>query len=234
MEQSVYQVDGIVRPTRGPVGAVSDVDRDWIHSSGIHLPRGCVVHSEASEDDLARLARSSAARGVREHALIARNHLKRRAAETQQLQVFTEWLSCQGLDLFGAVSFTDEYAARHGIYSLSRALDDVWVGLNDVPMKRGRIKGFPGKFVLAGEWHPSGRSVPHVHLALESGSAPGDAVCNDLWRYFFHTRGRSRFEPMRDQNVATLYALKDSVKASTKDADSVRFRMWRPKRRAKS
>jgi len=202
---------------------------EWTHSSGIVLPRGAVVTSAASLEDFQRIAQGSERRGVRAGDRLSRK-VKRSAAEAAQLEGFCQWLGSEGLDLFGSVSYSEDYATRHRIYSLGRALDDVWRGLTDMPIHGGRHTGFRGKFVLTGEWHPSGRNVPHVHLALESGGAPQQAVCDDLWRYFFRTRGRSRFEPMRDVETATLYALKDSVKASVRDADSVRFRLWHPKR----
>lgn len=210
-------------------GRVSDAE-GWIHqTSGLLLPRGSVVVDKLDEGQLEALQERCDARGVLAASKAARL-VKRSAAEERQLQAFCEWLKAEGLNIFGAVTFTDDYAERYGIYSLNAGLNDVWRGLSNVPMKNGRRAGFRGKFIISGEWHPSGRRVPHVHLALECGSAPMDKVCQELWRYFYGSRGRSRFEPMRDQDVATLYALKDSVKASAHDADSVRFRMWRPKR----
>lgn len=202
----------------------------WRHSSGIWLPRGSVVVDKLDSAEIDALAARSAARGAVSAALDARK-VKRSESEAAQLEAFCEWLAAEGLDLFGVVSFSDDYAARYGIYSLKRGLDDVWAGLNQVPLRRGQRVGFRGKYVLAGEWHPSGRLVPHVHLALESAGCPPEKVCGELYRYFYGSRGRSRFEPMRDVDTATLYALKDTVKASARDADCVRFRLWHPKRR---
>jgi len=178
------------------------------------------VSSTLSDDELAALNERCAARAKPQAAGAAR--VRRSVAEASQLDSFCEWLHNNGLDLFGTVTYRDDYAKQYGIYSLKRGLDDVWAGLSHF--------GFRYKFVLSGEWHPSGRQVPHVHLALESAGQPVDKVCYELYHYFFHSRGRSRFEPMRDQNIATLYALKDSVKASARDADSIRLRLWRPKR----
>lgn len=192
----------------------------WRHSSGVLLPRGAVVTRTMDPDELAAFNDRCSAQAEPQAACAGR--VRRSVASASQLDAFCEWLQANGLDIFGTVTYRDEYANRYGVYSLKRGLDDVWAGLTHL--------GFRYKFVLAGEWHPSGRQVPHVHLALESAGQPIDKMCSDLYRYFFDSRGRSRFEPMRDQNVATLYALKDSVKASARDADSMRFRLWRPKR----
>lgn len=200
----------------------------WRHSSGVLLPRGTVVTSQLDDFELEELSARSEQRGAVAGALQARR-VKRSLAEENQLHAFCEWLASYELNAFGTVSFTDDYAARYGIYSLSAALRDVRRGLADCPMKRGAIKGFRGRYVLSGEWHPSGRLVPHVHLALDCMGAPIEKVCGDLYRYFFRTRGRSRFEPMRDVDTATLYALKDTVKASAKDPTSVEFRLHRPR-----
>lgn len=200
---------------------VAELQGPWVHESGLHLPRGCLVTRQATEAELQALAARSAARRAAAPAA-ARLAPPRPAGDTAQLDGFCEWLQAEGLDVFGSVTYRDDYAERFSIFSLNRALGDVWRGLHDF--------GFRYKFVLAGEWHPSGRRVPHVHLAMESGGIPADRVCRDLYGYFLHSRGRCRFEPMRDQSVATLYALKDSVKASARDADSIRFRLWRPKR----
>lgn len=208
-----------------PAAAPADV---WRHPSGILLPRGTVVSCQATEAELDELERRSQDRGVREHAHVAR-HVKRSASEERQLQEFCQWLQGHGLDILGSVTFTDEYAARHCVYSLKRAIDDVHAGLRDIRMKRGSLQGFRGKFVMAGEWHPSGREVPHVHLVLDSMGAPIENVCTDLWQYFYLTRGRSRFEPMRDTSVATLYGLKDTIKSGVIDPDSMRLRLSRPR-----
>lgn len=211
----------------------------WRHSSGLLLPRGTVVTTRPDPEDWdaiaairAEVEAGSARRGVVQAALDARK-VKRSHHNETQLQSFCSWLSSKGVDIIGTVTFTDEYAARRGIYSLNRALDDVWSGLLEVPMKRGQIVGFRNRFVLTGEWHPSGRQVPHVHLALESRGAPMEAVCSDLFRHFVSTRGRSRFEPMRDTTEATLYGLKDTIKSSDLDPDCIRLRLVRPKRQRK-
>lgn len=196
------------------------------------LPRGTVVNTELRDDELLALEARSAARGARAAGLAARK-VRRSLQEEMSLHAFCGWLNELGVDTIGTVSFTDEYAERRGIYTFRRALDDVWEGLHDVPLKRGSRHGFRNRFILSAEWHPSGRTVPHVHVALESGTMPSERLCDDLWGYFFGTRGRSRFEPMRDVAEATLYALKDTIKASARDADCVRFRLHRPKRGGK-
>lgn len=200
----------------------------WRHSlTGMMVPRGMMLTSAATPDDYGRLAEGSERRGVQAAGLLARR-VKRSARDEAQLQAICEWLDGYQLDIIGSVSFSDAYAASHGVYSLSRALEDVWQGLHEIPMVRGTIRGYRGRYVLAGEWHPSGRNVPHVHLALDSmGVADSSKVCTDLWRYFYGSRGRSRFEPMRDANKSTLYGLKDTVKASEKDPDCIRLKLSR-------
>ena len=193
----------------------------------LRLFPGSVSVSTASEADLARLDAGSARRGS------IHPRPRRAFSEEQQLQALCEWLHLEHhLSLIGVVTFSDEYAARHNIYSFQRALDDVWVGLRDVEVKGKR--GFPWKFVLAAEHHRTARTVPHVHLALECASYNHELVCTDLWRYFYNTRGRSRFEPMRDVSAATLYGLKDTVKSSKVDDSAVALRLWHPKRRSGS
>jgi hypothetical protein len=138
-----------------------------------------------------------------------------------QLQEFCEYLNGFDLDLMGTVSFSDKYAAAHRLYSLRAALLDVERGLHSVPMRNRTLRGFRGRYVLCGEWHPSGRQVPHVHLALDSmGVHDKSRMCKELWSYFVGTRGRCRFEPMRDRTIATLYGMKDTIKsnASTRPA----------------
>jgi hypothetical protein len=123
----------------------------------------------------------------------------------------------------GVVSFSDAYAARHGIYSPKRALDDVWRGITQDARIRGS-HGFRGRFVLAAEWHRTGREVPHVHAAFE-GVGNRQSLCYDFWRHFKNTRGRCRFEEMRDVDTATLYGLKDVLKEDASTADGFRFRL---------
>lgn len=200
----------------------------WLHSSGISLPRGTVVSSVLDADELAGLEKRSDRRGAREGAQRARR-VSRPIADARHLHELCAWLATHGLDILGTVTYSDEYARTHGIYSLPSALRDVRRGLAEVRMKRGTIQGFRGRFVLAGEWHPSGRQVPHVHLCLDSMGAPIEAVCSDLFRYFKQTRGRSRFEPMRDVTEATLYGLKDTVKAAAHDASCLDMRLVRPR-----
>jgi hypothetical protein len=195
------------------------------------LGLGAVIQTSATAADLERIADGSERRGW-----LLRNgpgsntgfRVKRSARDEGQLGALCEWLHSYEIDLIGTVSFSPAYAESHGIFSLKRALADVALGLREIPMVRGTIKGYRGRYVLAGEWHPSGRNVPHVHLALDSmGVADPEKVCGELFRYFFSTRGRSRFEPMRDCDSATLYGLKDTVKASEHDPDSIYLKLGR-------
>lgn len=204
------------------------VDGLWQHSSGVLLPRGCIVLDRLTDDGLAELESASVARGVRRGDQVARR-LRRSASDAEQLQAMCEWFHGHGLDGIGVVTFSDEYAGQRGIHSLARGLDDVWRGLSECPMNNGRSRGYRGRFVICGEWHRTGRDVPHVHIAFETYQAKG--VCDDLWRYFSRTRGRSRFEPMRDVTTATLYGLKDTIKDSTGDGSNMRYRLDRKRPR---
>jgi len=189
-----------------------------------------VVVTRPNDDaDLAdlryRLEAESARRGVRAGGQSARK-VKRSAADSAALESLCAWLSSHDLDLLGTVSFSDDVAKSRGIYSLARGLDVVAQELK--AFRYNGKQGYRGKFVLCGEWHPSGRAVPHVHAVLSSAGATDLAdFSSALWRHFFHNCGRSRFEPMRDQNDATLYGLKDTLKASASDANSMRLRLSR-------
>lgn len=189
--------------------------------------RGAVAVSQATQADLDRLDAGHARRG-----LGPRPQPRRPAHEEAQLQALCEWLNGHGLNTIGVVTFSDDYASRHGVFSIRRGVQDVWDGLyRGIPM--GEKFGYPWKFVLAGENHRTGRLVPHVHLALEvPDHCDQSQVCYRLWDYFFRTRGRSRFEPMRDVDTATLYGLKDTVKQSSNDPHAFAARLWHPHRRS--
>lgn len=160
----------------------------------------------------------------------------RAVSEAAELDAYCEWLSGFGLDIIGTVSFTDEYAERRGITTLHRAVADVESGLRAIQVRRrdqrGFIKGFPFSYVLSGEWHRTGRQVPHVHLALESRGANQDRLLWELRAFFDGSRGRSRFEFMRDRSKATLYGLKDTVKEVKHDSDAILLRLLRPRMRS--
>ena len=207
---------GVGGPSSHVGGGGPRNDGLWRHD-GVVVPWGSVAVSHLTDEDLERLDAGRVRRGLGN-----RPQPRRSASDEERLQALCEWLHDHGLNTIGVVTFSDEYAARHSIYSLNRALDDVWAG-----MVQAR---FPWKFVLAGEFHRTGRTVPHVHVALEIPPHAQPRVCSELWRYFFATRGRSRFEPMRDVNAATLYGLKDTVKDAAADTSTTRFRLWHPKR----
>lgn len=193
------------------------------------VPTGATVLRIMDVSDLDRLKSGSERRGVQAFATAGRK-VKRSARDAAQLQALCEWLHGYELDILGTVTYSEEYAERRGIRTLAAALRDVAEGLREVPMVRRSIRGYRGRYVLAGEWHPSGRKVPHVHLALDSmGVVDAEKVCGDLFRYFKSTRGRARFQPMRDATVATLYGLKDTIKASEHDPDSILLKLNRHK-----
>lgn len=162
----------------------------------------------------------------------------RAVSEAAELDAWCGWMREHGLDLMGVVTFTDDYANRHGIKTLQRALADVEAGLRSGTFRRGdargALQGFPFSYVLAGEWHRTGREVPHVHLALESRGANPGRLLRELRGLFDGSRGRSRFELMRDCDAATLYGLKDTLKTAKTDADPIRFRLLRRRRRSGS
>lgn len=201
---------------------------DWTHSSsGLVFPRGTLVTTTADDGDLNRIADGSARRGVQAFAALSRK-IRRSARDESQLQALCEWLHGYQLDILGTVTYSDDYAESHGIRSLAHALADVDRGLREMWMRNHSIRGYRGRYVLAGEWHPSGRKVPHVHLALDSmGVVDSEKVCGDLFRYFKSTRGRCRFEPMRDATTATLYGLKDTIKASEHEPDTILLKLNR-------
>jgi len=187
------------------------------------LPKGTLVTYQATPEELLDVEAASIRRGVREWEFEAR-HIRRDDLERRSLEEFCTWLHSFGLDLIGTVTYSDEYAERHGIYSIRAAIRDTVNGLRSVKLRGGTISGFRGRYVACGEWHPSGRLVPHVHLALESNGAPHQMLV-ELGRYFDYSRGRSRFEKMRDVEIATLYGLKDTIKHGSKDPETLELRL---------
>ena len=183
------------------------------HGSGLLLPRGSVVVSTATDDELVQLAEDSQRRGVREWEL-ARTKVRRSAQESLALDEFCSWLNRYRFDGFFSVTFSDVYARSHGIRDVAAAVRDVRLGFAEF--------GFRGRLGLGAEMTDR-EGVPHIHgvfastreMTLEWLTSPEAPREGALWRYFFATRGRSRFEPMRDQNDATLYALKDTFKQSS-------------------
>jgi len=214
----------------GRAGAAADAGSWDYHGTGLLLPRGTVVTIRPDDADdhaevVALVESESERRGIVQGTLTARK-VRRSAADSEALQSLCSWLSGHDLDLFGTVSFRDDVAQSRGIYSLGRALDVVASELKG--FRYHGKQGYRGKFVLCGEWHPSGRTVPHIHAVLSSaGAVDVHEFSQDLWRHFFNNCGRSRFEPMRDQTEATLYGLKDTLKASHADANSMRLRLSR-------
>ena len=217
-------------PPSGPEGTRRGAGM-WRHAAtGVLLPRGTVITTRPADDadraDVAAYVDTAIERrGVHAASQSARR-IRRSAADTAALDAFCEWLHGHSLDLLATFTYSDEYAAGHGIYTLPAALDDVARGLRSVDML-GNRQGFAGKYVLAGEWHKD-RSIPHVHGVLSSNGCTDVArLCRDLTEHFRSTRGRCRVEPMRDNSIATLYGLKDTMKASAADPDTLRMRLSR-------
>lgn len=201
----------------------------WLHRpSGLLLPRGAVVASQLSEDELAEVEMRSA--GERGRAAAERRAPRRARRDAEVLEALCVWCRANSLDCMGTVTFSDRYAEANGIYTPKRALDDVWRGLvSEVPLRGSR--GFWGRFVMAAEWHRTGRNVPHVHLAFE-GTGNRERLCDGFQRFFRHSRGFSVFSEMWDINSATLYGLKDVLKEDSRSADGFRFRMQDVRRRS--
>lgn len=192
---------------------------------------GAIRIGKLSESELQSLTERIEARGLHGH-----NAPARAVSEAAELDAYCQWLSSFGLDLIGVVTFTDDYAQRHGITSLSRATSDVLGALRNAHFRRGDArgyrKGFPFSYVLSAEWHRTGRLVPHVHVALESRGANTDRLCRELRGLFDGSRGRSRFEVMRDTSAATLYGLKDTIKEVKRDSEAIYLRLLRARDRS--
>lgn len=187
--------------------------------SVLRLFPGAVLTRQVTEADLLRLDEGSARRGLRGHTSPPRT-----LSESELLDAHCAWLHDEHrMNVMGVVTFKDEVAARCGIYSFDRALEFVTHGL----VADLRI---PAPFVLSAEHHRTGRLVPHVHAALSVPPHRIDAVCLKLRDYFDRAAGRSRFELMRDTSAATLYGLKDVVKATREDSSGVVYRLKSPKR----
>jgi hypothetical protein len=178
-----------------------------------------MVLSELSDEHRAQLAVDSARRGVMAAGIQGRK-IRRSAGESLALDEFCMWLNRHAFDVFFSVTYRDDYATSHGIRSVGSAARDVRAGLSDF--------GFKGRFGLGAEM--TDREIPHVHGVLSSAGDTLQRLLGDtpregaLFRHFFATRGRCRFELMRDQDEATLYALKDTFKNS-KEPDALLLRM---------
>lgn len=151
----------------------------------------------------------------------------RRNMRSEGLHALAEWVHRYGFDVVGTVTFSDEVASSRWVYSLRRALDVAVGAVGDM--------GYRGPLVACGEWHPSGRSVPHVHLLVRSGSSAAgggaEGLSRDLYAALGVSCGRCRFEPIRDTNAATLYAIKDAVKSCAADPDGLYVRLHAKKKR---
>lgn len=204
------------------------------HGTGLLLPRGTVVVTRPDDSaDLVdlqeRLDAESARRGVRLGDQRSR-HVKRSAESAAILDSLCVFTQSFGVDIFGAVTFSDEYASSNRIYSLDAALRDVHAGFRSMPMNHGRSVGYRGRFALAGEWHRTDREVPHVHFLLCSNGMPVKAVCEEVWEYFFRSRGRTSCAPIIEAVKGTRYALKDVLKQSIEHPEALQLYTNRPKR----
>jgi hypothetical protein len=215
--------------------------REWHHSeSGLVLPAGSTVIRQATPEYLDWIERRSDRRGVRVYEK-DRGKVRRSAADSLALDELCIWLNHYQFDIFFSVTFSDAYAKRQygkdlSVYSLRGAVLDVLRGLNDLPTKTA-WPGFTGRLVLAAEM--TDRNTPHVHGVLASCGMDVDWLLGTdspkdgaLWQHFHETRGRCRFELIRDQDEATLYAFKDTLKRSA-EAEALLIRL-RPKNRSQA
>jgi hypothetical protein len=121
-----------------------------------------------------------------------------------------------GLDVVFTLTFTDDYARAHFVYSPTSALNDFERFL--------KLIDYQGQYLACAEPHFD-RDVPHLHGLMESKGLP----LVNFWREWFTTRGRARFEPPRSdasRYYCTKYALKE------RDSDLIRFRLQPKTRRA--
>jgi len=205
---------------RARASEAASASPEW-HYQGVVLPRGGIVSGVLSESELCEL---EARAQLRRAAALDRCSVSRPSLSASVLSALCEWCSAHGLNAMGTVTFSDSYASARGIYSLSRALSDVDSGFSqEVPLRGSH--GVKTRYVLSGEWHRTGREVPHVHLAFETAGNP-ETFLSALDLFFSSTRGRCRFELMRDSNVATLYGLKDVLKEGSGSlGEGVRLRL---------
>lgn len=195
---------------------------EWQYE-GVSLPRGAVVQSTVDAEYLASLGERATARS----GLPERPGARVRRAENDALflQGLCEWVQGHGLNAVFTVTFSDEYARKRGIYSPRRALQDVREGISREVPYGTRSMGFRGKYILAAEWHRTGREVPHVHGLLKTTTQDPQLGLDIINRYMSNTRGRCRFELIRDYDPATLYAFKDVLKEDRSSAQGFFFHL---------
>jgi len=197
---------------------------------------GAIILGELTDEHRAELEVESARRGVLAAGLEARK-VRRSAAEAAALDEFCMWLNRYGFDIFFSVTYSARAARELRIQNdYLKGITAVGAAARD--MRYGLLRfGYPGRFGIGAEI--TDREIPHVHGVLSSAGLDRDRLLGtesksdgELWRYFFKSRGRCRFELMRDQDDATLYALKDTFKNST-DPQALLLRM-RPKHIARN
>jgi len=185
---------------------------------GMELPRGCVLSSQLTPEEVVSYAGRVDARGTCRAATPSPDLSRRLLSE------LCAWCASHSLNAMGTVTFSDSYASSRSIYTLSRALSDVAHALDcEVPLRKSH--GVLTSYALSAEWHRTGREVPHVHVAIKTTGNP-DSFLAALRLFFSNTRGRCRWELMRDCDDATLYGLKDVLKEGSGSlSDSVRLRL---------
>jgi len=172
------------------------------------LPRGAVVHSQASEQDLARLEAAARAQA----RAVGGQSVARSEWSAGYLQALCELLHNHGFNAMGTCTFTDAVAYRRFILSPLKAVQVVAHSIAREAPFRGSA-GFRGKLFVTPEWHRTGREVPHVHFTLKTRGNP-DTCCKLIRIHLSNHFGRSTCEVMHDQDKATLYGLKDTLKES--------------------
>lgn len=116
------------------------------------------------------------------------------------------------LDVFFTLTFSDDYAKEHFVYSPVSALNvfERWIAAMD----------FPGNYYVAAEPHWE-RDVPHLHGLLSSSGLRRKT----LWADWFREKGRAKFEEPRS-DAAFLYAAKYAAKRDAAEwPDSWRLRL---------
>ena len=183
-----------------------------------------------SDGELDGLDAESTRRGVLPWMREAREMAAERSyTDDPELVEFADWLSGQGFDAAGTVTFAPAALGRYRIRSLRDAVRCVRWGFEEVMTPRGQ--GFRGPLLITGEYHKSG--IAHVHLALSTEGFDPGALLTSLETFFTSTRGWSRFCALRS-DTGLLYALKDTLKNSQQVDGSLYIRTHRRNRGRKT
>jgi hypothetical protein len=136
----------------------------------------------------------------------------RSVRSNQVIDGYAEFFARYPLDVMFGLTFSDEYARAHKIYTPTSALNNLERWFKEI--------GYTGQWFAAPEPHFF-RDVPHLHGLMESRGVPLDL----FWGEWFKERGRARFEPPRS-DAAIVYCAKYALKDYKGDAFrfNLRFR----------